>query len=322
MDHMVRTQLTHGGRADKMATKRAKKTVAFFEVCDEDEDPLEPVDWQSLLGELDDRRVSHGATSLRHTIHGFRHYAQVYTHLETYHLVIAREREEPPSSLDEGSGEILDEQTNANRPWVEISILSFIPDSNVFGFVLGAMGSPRSSAVADWLNADELFEDSLTVRPYISETLVDLVRDGDSEARLFRMKLSAQQLYEGFDPDSGVYSRSQQFGRELDMGPEVDLEITLTLNGNAKSTAESTRRALGDIARSVIGREMVAGKVEVVDLDSGPRVERELVDLVKHHITTKENVSVMDDEGHQVRVPSAVNAISRAISKLGLNSVE
>lgn len=305
-----------------MTTKKSKKTVAFFEVCDENELPMLATDWQDCLDDLLVRQQNKGVIDLRHEIVGVRNYARVYSHNESLHLVLAREREEPPSSLDEASGDILDEETDANRPWVEISVISFIPDTNIFGLVLGAQGSPRASALADWINTDgELFTDPISVRPYTADKLVDMLQDGSSEARMVSVRLDPHQIKQGeIDPSGGLYSAAQQLGRELDVGTEIDVEVILRVRGRSSSASDETRGYLADLGRALVGKPIVGGQVELVDFEPESVTDRELVDLVKHRMATKETVSVMDDEGHQVRIPSAINAISRAADRLQITS--
>lgn len=304
-----------------MATKRMKKTVAFFEVCDENELPMAPEDWQDQLAALLERQQVAGPLSLRHEIDDMRTYARVYVIDDERHLVMARERDEPPSSIDESNLEIVDEETQANRPWVEISILSFIPGTNIFGFVLGAMGSPRQNVLADWINEDgQMFAELVTVRPYVADSLVNMLQDGSSEARMVRLRLDAAQI-NGTEVDgAGLYSATQQLGRQLDMGPEVDVEVILRVRGRADSATEGTRRSIADRAKELIGKSFRGAQAEIVDLEPESTTDREIVDLVKHRMATKERISVMDDEGHQVRIPSAVAAISRAASRLDIKS--
>ncbi|GAA3652815.1 hypothetical protein GCM10022237_10910 [Nocardioides ginsengisoli] len=294
------------------------KTVAFFEVCDENELPMLATDWQDCLGELLVRQQDKGVTDLRHEISGARNYARIYSHNDSLHLVLAREREEPPSSLDEDSGDILDEETEANRPWVEISVMSFLPDTNIFGLVLGAQGSPRAGALADWINTDgELFDDLISVRPYTADKLVGMLQDGSSEARMVSLRLDSHQIKQGdIDPNGGLYSATQRLGRDLDIGTEVDVEVILRVRGRSSSASEGTRGYLADLGRALVGRSISGGQVELVDFEPESVTDRELVDLVKHRMATKETVSVMDDEGHQVRIPSAISAISRAADRL------
>lgn len=297
-----------------------KKTVAFFEVCDGDDQPMAAEDWQLHLRELRDRQTDHGATSLRHEIHGLRHYGQAYLHQDDLSLVIARERDEPPSSLDEASGEILDERTQANRPWVEICVASFIRDTNIFGFVLGGMSAPRAGVIADWINEDaQMFGELVSVRPYVANTLVGMLQDSSSEARMVRLQLDADQINSTDVEGSGLYSAAQQIGRELDLGPEVDVEVVLRIRGRSDGATEDTRRTLADRARELIGRSVHGAQAEIVDFEPDSPTDRELVDLVKHRMATKEKVSVMDDEGRQVRIPSAIHAIGRAASRLEIS---
>lgn len=300
-----------------MAAKTMKKTVAFFEVCDENEQPMAAENWQRHLRALRDRQNNQGATSLRHEIYGLRHYAQAYTHQGELSLVVARERDEPPSSLDETSGEILDEATQANRPWVEICVASFIANTNIFGFILGGMSAPRAGVLADWINEDaQLFGELITVRPYVADNLVEMLQDGSSEARMVRIHLDAAQISNADVDGPGLYSAAQQIGRELDLGPEVDVEVLLRIRGRSDAATEDTRRTLADRARELIGLPMRGAQAEIVSFEPDSPTDRELVDLVKHRMATKEKVSVMDDEGRQVRIPSAIVAIGRAASRL------
>ncbi|MFC4555747.1 hypothetical protein [Georgenia faecalis] len=300
-----------------MATRTMKKTVAFFEVCDDNSEPMAAEDWQQHLRKLRDRQRNQGATSLRHEIYGLRHYAHVYEHRTKLSLVVARERDEPPSSLDEDSGQIFDEQTQANRPWVEICVASFVENTNVFGFVLGGMASPRAGVIADWINEDSrLFGEAISVRPYVANNLVGMLQNGYSEARMVRLQLDATQIDAEVVDGSGLYSAAQRMGQELDLGPEVNVEVVLRIRGRSDGATEATRRSLADRARELIGRPVRSAQAEIVDFQPDSTNGRELVDLVKHRMATKEKVSVMDDDGHQVRIPSAIDAISRAASRL------
>lgn len=304
-----------------MATKTVKKTVAFFEIRDKDDQPMAAEDWQKHLRKLSKRQANKGVKSLRHKIYGLRHYAQSYAHDGSYGLVIARERDEPPSSLDETSGEILDEATQANRPWVEVCVASFIPGTNIFGFVLGGMSSPRSGVIADWINTDKkFFAEPVSVHPYRDEALVDMLRDGSSEARMVHLVLTPDQIQNQNIEGSGLYSAAQHLGRELDLGTEVEVEVILRIAGRTGTASEGTRRQVADRARELIGMPVKAAKAEIVELGDGNAVDRDLVDLVKHRMATTQKVSVMDDDGRQVRIPSALNAISRAASHLGISS--
>jgi hypothetical protein len=190
--------------------------------------------------------------------------------------------------------------------------------------VLGGMAAPRARALEDWINEDALFDELVTVAPYVSDELIELVQDGSSEARMVSVRLDSAQMQAASNEEmaeAGLYSAAAQIGRELDLGPEVDVEVILRVRGRADSATEDTRRSLGDLGRRLVGREDMRGaKVEVVNLDQDSQSDRELVDLVKYRIATKEEVSVLDEDGHQVRIPSAVNAISRAVSKLQIGS--
>ena len=92
--------------------------------------------------------------------------------------------------------------------------------------------------------------------------------------------------------------------------------MVLRIRGRADGATEGTRRSLADRGRELIGRPVRGAQVEIVDVEPDSITDRELVDIVKHRMATKEKVSVMDDDGHQVRIPSAINAISRAASRL------
>ncbi|WP_158647906.1 hypothetical protein [Nocardioides houyundeii] len=302
--------------------KKMKKTVAFYEVRDENDQPMAGEDWQRHLQDLLRRQHIEGVASVRHAIEGLRHYGQAYAHESELSLVIARERDEPPSSLDEASGEIIDESTQVNRPWVEIGVASFVAGTNIFGYVLGGMSAPRAGAVAQWINVDgRMFGEPVSVRPYTSEALVNFLQDGSSEARMVSVQLDAGQIYGEQVEGAGLFSATQQIGRELDLGPEVDVEVILRIRGRSDGATETTRRTLADLGRGLLGRRVRGAQAEVVDFDPDSLMEREMVDLVKHRMATKEDVSVMDaeGEGRQVRIPSAINAISRAASRLQIS---
>ena len=175
------------------------------------------------------------------------------------------------------------------------------------------------AVIADWINTDaQLFGELITVRPYVADNLVGMVQDGSAEARMVSVHLDAGQIYGQQVEGAGLFSATQRMGKELDLGPEVDVEVILRIRGRSDGATEGTRRSLADRGRELIGRPIRGAQVELVDFEPDSTTDKQLVDLVKHRMATKETVSVMDEEGHQVRIPSAINAISRAANRLGI----
>jgi hypothetical protein len=292
-----------------MAPRIRKKTVAFFEVTTLSGKPLPAVeDWQQILRDMEGSPPS----ALVHRIRGADHYGNIFGWEGNAHLVLARKRDDAPPSLDLTTGEIIDASTQANRPWVEVSIIHFLPNSNRLGYVLGSQAAPRIGSLAAWLN-EAVFEDAIDIRPVVSAKLVKRMQKVSAEARLVRLRLGPDQLA-AIDQSAGLYSAAQAIGR--DFGGGVQVEVIIRIEGRADRSDIDTRKRIAEAGRQLLGRDLEQALVELVDLDDRGHAESEMVDLISHRLARKEKVAVTDDEGKAIRIPSAITAIYRAADNL------
>lgn len=293
-----------------MATRARIKTVSFFEVVDENGDELEVIDWPEVLGDL----AQETTADRGHAVGNVMHYGQAYPWNEIDHLVIARVREDVPTSLNVVTGDLIDEQTQTGRPWVEVSVVGFVPDTNKFGFVLGNQAAPRASSVAAWLNEHKIFEDPLDVQPVVSAELLRKLERERVQARLVKLELNSAQL-QALDADAGLFSAAQQIGQ--DFGSGVSVEILIKIEGRTRSAPSETLDALGRAGRSLLGRNLEKALVELVEATADNERDTEMIDLIKQRLSSKQRVRVVDEEGEPIRIPSAITAIHRATDALG-----
>jgi hypothetical protein len=172
-----------------LAGKKRNALVSFFEVQDADNKALaKPVDWPAVLGVI----AGESMNDRRHMINGVYHWGQIYTYKSTYHLILARRRDEV-SSLDTSTGEIIDSESDASKPWVEVSVVHFLPDSNRFGFVLGSNAAPRASSMAHWINTHNILDQPITVAPVLDKNVIKKIQNAES-ASLVKVTFETTQV--------------------------------------------------------------------------------------------------------------------------------
>ncbi|MEV6693185.1 hypothetical protein AB0M35_17110 [Micromonospora sp. NPDC051196] len=286
-----------------MVIQRRKKLVSFFEVRDAYGDPLtEIVDWQDVLAEVAAASLKRREQSIKQVIH----WAQVYPHDGAYHLVFARARDEAVSSLDRDTGEILDTEADTNKPWVEVSVASFLPETNRFGYVLGTGASPRSSTLAAWLNRFGAFEEEISIGPVLSKDVISKI-NGAAEASLVRAKFDSHNATtaDGSSLFGAKHALQDSFG-------DVEVELVVRVKGRISGRREDERRRVAAAAQDLIGKDFKRAVAQIVNYDDEGNPHREDVDFLNNRITKKKYIDVTDEEGRSVRIKSAVQAINQA----------
>ncbi|SCF34748.1 hypothetical protein GA0074695_5884 [Micromonospora viridifaciens] len=290
-----------------MAIQKRKKLVSFFEVRDEHGESLtEVVDWQDVLADVAAAPLQQREQNIKDIIH----WAQVYSLDNVYHLVFARARDEAVSSIDRDTGEILDTEADTNKPWVEVSIASFLPETNRFGYVLGTGASPRASTLATWLNRFGVFEEGITVGPVISKDVVSKI-NGAAEASLVRATFDSH--------NSTAADGSTIFGAKhlLEDGfGDVEVELVVRVKGRISGRHENERRRLASAAQDLVGKDFKRAVAQIVNYDDDGNPHREDVNFLHNRITKRKYIDVTDEEGRSVRIKSAVQAINQAADAL------
>jgi hypothetical protein len=77
---------------------------------------------------------------------------QVYPLDNRDHFVLARLREYGVSTFDIEQDQIVDRESQAANPYVELSIISVLPGTNKFGFLRGSNAASHAASFGDWLN--------------------------------------------------------------------------------------------------------------------------------------------------------------------------
>lgn len=291
-----------------MIKKTRKKTVAFFEINDMSGSPIrQPLPWPDILADLS--RQSPNAR--RHDVGGVEHWGQTYTFDETDHLILVRLRDDAVSSFNTATGEFLDSESEVGQPWVELSVIHFLPDSNRFGFLLGSNASPRVSSLAQWINSHKLFDEPVEIGPIISRRTRDKI-SGTAEARMVTVRLAGDQLASVQQQDS-LYGAATVIGRAHG---DVEVELVIRVKGKVDRAHQEERAKIMRTAERLLGADFEKAVVELVNYDDRGKADVESVDFLNHRLTKKLPVTVKDEEGHPVRIPSAIMAIYRAADLL------
>lgn len=289
-----------------MPSRTRNKLVAFFEIRDAAGEPIdEPTPWAEHLADLS----KESAKEREHRINTVPHWGQVYTYEETDHLVLARLRD-GVSSYNTDTGEIIDTESDARSPWVEISVVHFLPGTNRFGYVLGSNASPRVSSLAGWINSHRIFEEDITIEPVIAKDALARIR-GAAEASLLRVKFASDQLTD-IKKAGGLYAVSRSLKDEIG---HVSVEMILRVEGGKTRSRQQDRMRLMDKAKGLLGRDVTKAVARIVDYDDQGIARTDDVDFLKHRLAKTMKVALTDREGNPVRISSAIKAIYRAAEK-------
>lgn len=289
-------------------TRLRKKTVAFYEVFNKDGSQL-PVElpWEDVLGQL----ASETVRDRQHMVGNVAHWGKTYPFMDQYHFVLARSREEGVPSFNVVTDEIIDHENDVKQPWVEVSVASFIPGSNRFGYVLGSQAAPRPSSMAAWINSHNIFDIPISIGPVISQNVLARL-NGAAQAKLLRLKLSRDQIWAA-QQSNGLYSAAQALSEDFG---DVDVELIVHVSGRVDRRHDDERVNILHAARGLLASDFKSAVADLLNFDDQGRHEIDSVNLLHDRLTKKMDVSVMDDEGNPIRLQSAVTAILRATDAL------
>lgn len=290
-----------------MATSLKKKTVAFFEVLDSKGRPLpSPLPWDEFLTKLTKESVE----KRKHLLWNTTHVASAYAYNEQEHFILARYREDAPSTLDVATGEFIDHENDTKRPWVEISVASFVPGTNKFGYVLGSAASPRASSMEEWINRHEIFDAEISIGPAVNRDVLARL-NGAAQVKLLGVKLTRDQVMQNAQ-NHGIFTAAQTLSQNYG---DVDIEIVVKVAGQVDRRHNTEREGLLDAARGVLGHDFKKAVAELLHFDEQGKPEGETINLLHDRLAVKMAVSVTDSEGNPIRIQSAITAIYRAIDK-------
>lgn len=290
-----------------MATSTKKKTVAFFEVFDSESRVLpEPLAWDDFLASLHEESVEKRQHKLWNTLH----WASAYPHDERDHFIIARSRDEAPSTLNIETGEFIDHENDIQRPWVEIAVASFIPLTNRFGYVLGSQASPRVSAMEEWINEHRFFDAPISIGPAINQNVLARL-NGAAQVKLLDVKLARGRV-DANTRSHGIVSAARTLSEDYG---DIDIQIIINVSGRVDKKHNREREGFLDAARGLVGGDFKKAVAELVHFDDQGQPETEMINLLHDRLATKMKVSVLDEEGNPIRIRSAITAIYRAIDK-------
>ncbi|MEU5989234.1 hypothetical protein ABZ806_09660 [Spirillospora sp. NPDC047418] len=290
------------------ATTR-KKRVSFYEVRDREGIPFSsPFDWDQILARL----ARESADVRLHRVFGADHWGKAYPFQDMDHFILARSREEGVPSYNTQTDEIIDNETDSQQPWVEISVASFVPGTNKFGFVLGSQASPRPTSMALWLNEHKFVDEELTIGPVVNQNILNRI-DGAAQASLLRMKLNRDQI-EAARQSGGLFSAAQIIGEEFG---DVEVELQVKVSGRVTKSHDDERIQILDSVRGVVGSDVKDAVAELINFDENGKYERDEINLLEDRLAKNMMVRVTDAQGNPVRIQSAVTAIFRAIDHFG-----
>lgn len=290
-----------------MALRGRKKTVAFFEIRDMDGNSLrEPIPWAEHLAEIS----RESADDRKHRINEYDHWGQVYTYLETDHLILAKLRD-GVSSYNPSTGDILDSESDSGKPWVEISVIHFLPNTNRLGFVLGSQASPRISSLQTWINLHGIVDKGISIAPVLAKDVLSRIR-GAAEVSVLKVKYESDQLA-AIDGDGKLGQVKRLLGEEIH---HTTVELVLRVEGGTARARKDERLRLLDLAKEVSVDNFAEAVAKVVNYNERGKPVAEDVNYLAHRIARKERVLITDKEGKSVKVTSAIEAIYRAADRL------
>lgn len=293
-----------------MALREKPKTVAFFEIRDAKGDPFpEPLPWDKHLADIS----RESAEARKHRVGEAAHWGQVYTRHETDHLILARYRDDV-SSYDIATGDIVDTASDSAKPWVELSVIHFLPETNRIGYVLGSHAAPRISALQGWINIHALVQGGVTIEPVLSKRVLQKIH-GAAEASVLRVKYDSRQLDLSSEDDSAAIAEIKRLvGSKLH---HTSVELVFRVEGGMAPGLEEERVRVLKIAKEVSADDFKAATAKLVNYDEKGRPRAEDVDFLKHRLARKEKVTITDKDGKSVKIASAIDAIYRAASRFG-----
>jgi hypothetical protein len=289
-----------------LSGKMRKAQVAFFEVQDVDGRALDsPIDWPGFLAYVARQDIS----ARKHMINGVFHWGQVYTYQVTDHLILARRRDEV-SSLDTATGEIVDSESDITKPWVEVSVIHFLPASNRFGFVLGSNAAPRVSSLAHWINTHNILDEQITIAPVLDRDIMRKIRRAEG-AKLVKVTFESNRVTD-VHQSRGLYEVAQGLKRQYG-----DVVVELQLRTSREHGGERERLEILEEARHLAGTGMFDKAVAGINWrDEDGRSHSDNIDFVKHRLAKTMKIVVTDRRGKSIKIASAIDAIYRAADQL------
>lgn len=289
-----------------MAAKSRSALVAFFEVQDEEGKSLEaPIDWPQFLSYVARQNME----ERRHRINGIAHWGQVYTYKERDHLILARHRDEV-SSLDTTTGEIVDTESDVNKPWVEVSAIHFLPDTNRFGFVLGSNAAPRVSSLAHWINEHDVLDERITIAPVFDRNIMKKIQRAEG-ATLVKAVFEDDRVTD-LRQSHGLYEAAQHMKAKYG---DVVVELIIRTSKDHGGPRESSNilQEAQFLADTGAFSKAYAG---LNWRDEEGQLHKEQVDFVDHRLAKSMKIRVVDASGTSIKIASAIEAIYRAADHL------
>ena len=287
-----------------MARRRRHAKVAFFEVRDLDGEELAPIDWPETLAFISRQPI----VDRRHLLNGAEHWGQIYTYEGTDELLLARRRDEV-SALNTQTGELVDTESDASSPWVEVSFIHFIKGTNRLAFVLGSNAAPRVSSLATWINLHRVFDEEVTIAPVFDKRVMEKITHA-AAATLVRVTWEPDRLSQ-ITGSSSLLDAARGVKETLG-NVEVSLEVKVQRGQHRSDERLEVLREVRSIAAQTDFKKAFASLVQV---DADGQEHKNDVDFINHRLTQSATIQLTDKEGNSVRVRSVFDAIYRAVER-------
>jgi hypothetical protein len=177
--------------------------------------------------------------------------------------------------------------------------------------MLGSQASSRIRSLERWINFHQAFSEPITISPLLSKDVVDKVMSAD-EIKVLRIKYDGDQL--------GSIRRQNRLSGTLEAlesgHGNIDVELILRVTGRVNERKQAERQNLLQTARSMIRSSYKKASADLINYDAEGRHHMEHVDFLNNVLARRMEVSVKDEEGNPVRIPSAIAAIERAAQVL------
>lgn len=294
-------------------TVMRSRTIHFFEIVeskDGEQVRMDHQEWPSMLGRLATAELD----VLTYDGEDRALIGQIYPLEEQDRLILHRLRDPGDwmSQVDFSAGRIDEVEEKAGTGFLDSTAIQFASFGNVIGVMQGAVASPGSNSVENWLNHVNPFGVPLVVRPLVTAAELERLRSA-SEVSRFEIKLGAQQRRALRKKDGSL---AKWLGRKLSVD---DVDITVIMSVPRGKRYSESRKKLADELAGMAELIPDAAEIARATLYHGPAdalSTARVTELVKHNITAKRNVRSVDDEGNSIRIKGAFHVMDTVMYEL------
>ncbi|MCT2590234.1 hypothetical protein LHJ74_09960 [Streptomyces sp. N2-109] len=274
-----------------------ERTVAFFEIVrgkDADNARMERVPWQQSLSALAHREPR----SRIYSSDSGNYLGQTVELSNRQHLLVGRITTGPLQTVDLDRLLIEEMRLEGNKGTIDTTAVCFLDFGNIIGIMQSKQGSPRASAIQNWMNACGLADEEIALWPVISDHTWEKLENA-SAVHSFEFTYRPNPLAP--PPEEVGLSTYNKISNERYPDHKITVKLEVPKRGGLSPMAKlrGHRRMQEDIHSFMAELGYLEGPTGVeraraivtVENSDGEYVEEPL-DFIKHHVTVKTRVEV------------------------------